>query len=120
MPGVLRAMVDVNGNIFPCERCSETSQVMKIGTLDDGFDVEKAKYILNVGNVTEEECKNCWAVLHCTICAARAEDGVCICPDKKLKLCKKIRAQTRVKLLTMIMQREIPAIYPDLIDLQTR
>lgn len=33
---------------------------MFIGNLQDGFDIEKIKSLLNVGALTAEQCKNCW------------------------------------------------------------
>ncbi len=57
IPGQLRLFVNVHEQLFPCERVSERSPAMCIGTLDDGFNLENAQKILNVGKLTEESCK---------------------------------------------------------------
>ena len=71
IPGQLRLFVNVHEQLFPCERVSERSPAMCIGTLDDGFNLENAQKILNVGKLTEESCKNCWCFRYCTLCAKR-------------------------------------------------
>lgn len=74
VPGGQRLFIDINGNMFPCERCSETSEVMKIGHIDTGFDIDKARVLLNIGKLTESECKNCWAIRGCRLCATMADN----------------------------------------------
>lgn len=48
IPGQLRAFVDVDGKLFPCERVSETSLPVQIGNVYDGIDLQKAISVLNV------------------------------------------------------------------------
>ena len=41
IPGKRRLFVDVNGSFFPCERVNEQSDLMKIGSISEGFDADK-------------------------------------------------------------------------------
>lgn len=93
IPGQIRLFMNVDGIFYPCERVCETSEIMKIGNINDGFDFVKIKELLNVGKVTEENCKNCFAFRGCTICAAMADDANSNTFSKELKMsaCKNIK-----------------------------
>ena len=73
LPGARKLFVRYDGALFPCERVNETLDYFCIGNLDDGINLSQAKRILNIGKVNEEECKNCWAIRHCSICAGQIE-----------------------------------------------
>lgn len=106
LPGVARLMMDVDGNFYPCERVSEASEIMKIGHVDQGIDAEKAKYLLNVGTITEQECINCFAFNFCKACCACADGNTELSRDKKLAYCDRIRYSTLedMKLITMLKE----------------
>lgn len=87
VPGVNRLFIDVNGNLFPCERVSENSAIMNIGNLDTGFNVENCRNLLNIGKITEEQCNNCWSIRQCSLCAATADDNGKLSKEKKLTYC---------------------------------
>ena len=91
IPGGQRLFVSVDGDFYPCERVSETSEAMKIGNLNNGFDISKAQKVLNVGQLTEEDCKNCWAIRHCQICAKHCDNNGHLCADIKLSQCEQIK-----------------------------
>ncbi len=91
IPGQMRLFMDVDGVFYPCERISEASNVMKIGSLDEGFDIGKCLQILNIGKITEQSCKNCWAFRYCTQCAAFADDTKSLTPEKRLMHCEDVR-----------------------------
>ena len=91
IPGERRLFVSVDGLFYPCERVSETSELMIIGNLREGFDVDKAKRVLNVGGLTDEECKNCWAFRHCSICVKHCDNNGEFCPELKLSQCDGVR-----------------------------
>lgn len=91
IPGQHKLFCDVDGNLYPCERVSETSQIMKIGDIYKGFDIDAAKRILNVGKVTEKECSKCWAFDFCTQCIAFADGGTDISREKRLRECGRIK-----------------------------
>lgn len=67
VPGVRKLFVDTNGYLYPCEKVLETS-ANKIGDVFSGFNLMKIKEILNVGKLTENECKRCWASRFCSMC----------------------------------------------------
>ncbi|AEY65013.1 Cys-rich peptide radical SAM maturase CcpM [Clostridium sp. BNL1100] len=92
VPGAQRLFMDVNGNFYPCERVSESSEVMRIGHVDMGFDYEKIRKILNIGKITEKSCINCWAFRFCTLCAASADDMEGLSAEMKSKHCNAVRA----------------------------
>ena len=63
VPGIQRLFVDVEGNLYPCERVSEASKAVRMGHIDTGFDIDKARALLNIGKLTEKECKQCFVLL---------------------------------------------------------
>lgn len=91
VPGQHKLFVDVEGNFYPCERVSETSPVMRMGSLEKGINLFAAKRILNVGQVTEKECSRCWAFHFCTQCIAFADGVTEISKEKRLNECKKVK-----------------------------
>jgi len=93
IPGVLRPIIDVHGHIYPCERVSEYD-TMKIGHIDSGFDLDKALTILNVGKMTEDECKNCWSFSHCGLCAAACDGDGGLTREARLNNCNRVMAGT--------------------------
>jgi uncharacterized protein len=106
VPGSRRLFVTIHGELFPCERLSETSKVGSLGNLDTGIDIEKARKILNIGRITEEACKNCWAMRFCLACVACSDNGKEM--DKKLKLsyCKNFIADAQAKLTKYCTYKE--------------
>ena len=87
LPGVMRPFIDVDGGIFPCERVCE-AETMQIGSLETGFDKDKVEAILNVGRLSETECKTCWCFIHCSLCVAACDDGSSrLSGEERLKYC---------------------------------
>ncbi len=72
-PGVHRLFVRVDEALFPCERINDQLAYFQIGTLDDGFDLEQMKKILNIGQLTESACRECWNFQDCSICAGQID-----------------------------------------------
>jgi len=87
IPGAKRLFVNAYGLLYPCERVREDSEVMNIGSLDGGFDIDKASSLLNFGKVTPEACMSCWCMTHCSLCAASADDGEKLSPELKSSYC---------------------------------
>lgn len=82
VPGKMRLFVNSFGDLYPCERVNEDC-CMKIGTLENGFDYNQINAVLNIGQLTADKCKKCWAFQQCTICAKRAdEEGIISVPKK--------------------------------------
>lgn len=94
IPGARRPMVDIDGNIFPCERVSERSDAMRIGHVNTGCDTDKVDRLLNIGKLTEQECKRCWNFAHCGLCASAADDGKALVKEKKLSYCESSKRGT--------------------------
>jgi len=72
--GAKRLFTNTDGNLFPCERVSENSELMNIGDLENGFNYEKVREIMNPAKGTSEHCKKCWMIMHCGMCAAFSDD----------------------------------------------
>lgn len=73
IPGIQRVFIDVYGNLYPCEKITE-DKTFCIGNLNEGFDIEKIIKFLNIGRLTEQECKTCWAMRFCQICISLCND----------------------------------------------
>jgi uncharacterized protein len=107
IPGQTRLFLNVNGDLYPCERVSEVSDVMKIGNLDSGFDMKKARALLNIGSLTSEKCKNCWAINHCTACAKFADNIKEFSAELKSSHCKYIRQNVENTFRNYLALKEI-------------
>lgn len=104
--GSSRLFVDVNGEFFPCERCSEKSEVMKIGNINQGFNLDAIYRITNIGEISQEECKNCWNLKHCSICAVKADNIYEFDKKQKLKSCEASRNIARNSFLEFLCLQE--------------
>ena len=104
--GTSRLFVDISGNFFPCERCSEKSEVMNIGNIGDGINLDSVKCMINIGKLTEEECKNCWNISHCLMCATSADNITEYSREKKLKKCWTMKNFTLNTIYDYIALRE--------------
>lgn len=63
-----RLFVSANGDIFPCEKINELSDFTVMGNVQDGIITNKAKKIMNCSEIKFNECRNCFALRHCTNC----------------------------------------------------
>lgn len=90
VPGARKLFLSADGELYPCERVSESSENTCIGTLQDGFDLEQVSRLLNIGKLTEDKCKSCWGIRLCTQCVAVADDIDKLCRKKKLSHCKQV------------------------------
>lgn len=106
IPGVRRPMVDVDGNLFPCERVSEKSDIMRIGNIFSGFDLDKVRVVLNPGKLTASNCKKCWNFIHCGLCAAAADDTQKLVKSKKLAQCTMAMSNTLEIFNTICLLKE--------------
>lgn len=111
LPGVRRLFVDVDGNFFPCEKVNENSQAVKLGSIEEGYDIEKARKMLNVGELTEEKCKNCYAIWHCVACVRNADDGDSLSGEKKIRQCSRTYSLFESDLKGCALIREIANTY---------
>jgi len=89
LPGVMRLFVRVDGSLFPCERVGELMDYYRIGTLQDGLDIERIKELMNIGKLTKNECISCWGLRMCMICSAQVEFKSIPKKEDKVKECPK-------------------------------
>ena len=91
LPGIQRLFVNVDGRMFPCERVNETSDILCIGSIQEGFNIKNAKNLLNVAKISEDECKRCWCYKMCELCCGKAENNGKLDKGKRLSFCKTSR-----------------------------
>lgn len=116
VPGLNRLFIDIEGTFYPCERVSELSEHMKIGNIYKGFDLKKMEHILNIGKLTENFCRNCWAYRFCYLCAAFADNTEELSIEKKISNCATVRYSTEEHLKNYCMLREMGYTFDDDID----
>lgn len=93
MPGIDKPLIDVDGNIYPCEKVSENPE-MQIGNIYNGYDYKKMYDFLNVAQMTPEKCKNCWAFLFCNICVVAMTDSKGLSTNKRIRKCNVVKRET--------------------------
>ena len=119
IPGQLRLFVNADGRFFPCERVSELSTATCIGSLDNGFDVEQASKLLNIGKLTPQACKRCWSFRSCTLCAKRADiSSEGLSAEYKLAHCANVQMTTYNVLRKTIFAHEVNSFYRDQVRLE--
>lgn len=107
-PGVMRLFVNVAGNFYPCEKTSEEIEFYRIGSLKEGFLIDKMEALLNIGQWTEQECIDCWNLRHCLICANQIElnESGKLCRECKLKKCADSKDRTEFELYEQCVLKE--------------
>ena len=111
IPGQRRLFVNADGIFYPCEKVSELIDEVKIGDIQEGFDYKKAKRILNIAQFTEEECRNCFAFRHCTVCAANITDEKGFSDRKKMEYCEGIKNRLVDDFRLIVLEKEINSLY---------
>lgn len=106
VPGRNKLFINVFGDFFPCEKVSETAPAMCIGNLSTGFDFDKIRTDMNLGQLTEQECKKCWAFRFCNNCMLFANGGDCLSREALLAECPRIRLNAHQLLLEYCTLRE--------------
>lgn len=91
IPGELRLMVTIDGKFIACERVNEISDCMILGDIETGIQLDKAKALLNVAQVTSEYCKDCWAFFGCTLCGKFSDDKGKLSETQRLQHCQSSR-----------------------------
>jgi len=119
--GQMRLFVSTDGNFYPCERVSEMSEAMRIGSVENGFNIEKAKKLINVAQLTEEACKNCWCFRFCTQCAKYADKNeIDLSAEARLSNCDEIKSSVYYKIYYYLMLREVNKYYSDSVKIAKR
>jgi radical SAM domain protein len=98
---------DVNGVFRICEKTSETSSALILGNVDDGFDYDNIKKVLNIGKLTEEKCKNCFAFNLCNICAKHCDNNGELSAERKSVACRQSQTDALNMLYNFIYYNEI-------------
>ena len=108
LPGILRLFVRYDGVFFPCERVNENMDFYQIGSIKEGFDLDRMKQILNIGKLTEDECKTCWNLHRCSMCSNEIEFHGNNYPRKedKLKMCREKQENTEAELFEQSVLNE--------------
>lgn len=102
MPGAKKTFVDVDGNFYPCEKVSE-NEAMIIGSLSSGYDYGKIRQQLNIGTLTENECKDCWAFNYCMSCISMSSDENGPSRSARLASCHSTRSTLYAKFECMAL-----------------
>lgn len=112
LSGHRKLFVNTEGFFFPCEKVNELSPCMCIGDVDHGLDLEQVKRQINIGQLTAETCRNCWAIIHCNICQRQADGEDKLSGETKNRSCEDARQSFMYKLKAGTMMRELKTIYP--------
>lgn len=118
LPGVNRLFIDTEGKIFPCERVSELVEDWCLGDLETGINIFKALKMLNISQMTEDECKKCYAFNLCTACIRGAEVSTEVSREQRLKECEYIRNGVMTMLRTIILFHEAKYYYMEPISFE--
>lgn len=111
IPGQRRLFVDYRGNLFPCERVSETSACMRIGNLSSGFNYVAAERLLNVATLIADRCKDCFAFNSCISCCKVADDNGSLSAEKLLKGCAMSKEIVLQDLEESVLIKEAYSVY---------
>lgn len=111
IPGQRRLFLNADGDFYPCERVSELTDVMKIGNIREGFYYDKAAAILNVGSITAEKCKNCYAITHCQLCAKCAAEGDHLSAAQRMEHCSETYSSFDNEVASCILIKESRTLY---------
>ncbi len=84
IPGYFKIFVNTKGQFYPCENAPECEDIC-IGNIEDGINIKHAIKLLNIGTLTEKECKNCWAMRFCSMCALYCMDEEKQCTSSEIK-----------------------------------
>ena len=88
IPASRKLFVSCSGDFYPCEKVCEIDSC-QIGNLNQGLHLNKIYELVNIGDVSSTECKNCWAKRFCSICVADCFnlEGLGISKSRKLDMC---------------------------------
>ena len=83
----------------------------------DGFDLDKAETLLNVGKLTEEQCRDCWCAKYCYICTAHLDQGDGLSRELKQKHCAGVRKSIENDFKDYCLLHEMSGLDDDVIYL---
>lgn len=88
VPAIKKFFVNVEGNLYPCEKVREPSDCMKIGDVYNGLDYQAMEKQMNIQLLTEKQCKDCWAFRFCESCQMYSDNGDSLDSNVRLSFCK--------------------------------
>lgn len=97
VPGVRKLFVSTEGYFLPCEKVSEISKCMRIGSVQEGFNYDSMRKILNIGALSADECVNCSSIRHCKMCAKDIDNIIELSAEFKKTLCRQQKKMLRQK-----------------------
>lgn len=103
--GAKKTFIDVDGNIYPCEKVTECDAT-SLGDIFSGISIDKAKDMINIAQITEQQCKDCWAFIFCFSCVASCLDESGISAEKRLRKCEGIRGAALENLKNILRLQE--------------
>nr|WP_162990785.1 Cys-rich peptide radical SAM maturase CcpM [Maliibacterium massiliense] len=108
MVGAQRLFVNVDGRFFPCEKVNEQQDFFCIGDVEAGFNLDKMKALINIGQCTADACASCWNLRGCSICAASVElgDACAVCAENKAARCRQQQQNVMSNLYETCVLRE--------------
>lgn len=107
IPGSHKLFVDIHGKFYPCEKLNECSNDVIIGDLDKGFNIENVEKILNIGNITEDDCKNCWCSKFCYLCVLYSQENGEISKEKRKSHCHSVKKETESLFRNYCLVKEV-------------
>ncbi len=111
MPGISKLFIDVDGNMFPCEKASD--ECLIFGNVNTKIDHERIKTIMNLGYITSEKCGNCWAFRFCGFCQVFASNGSSFSKEMLLEECELFKKDIYKNLAELIYYKELGIISND-------
>ena len=105
IPGYHKFFVDAKGKIYICEKVCE-SNAMHMGDIFQGLDLKKVNSLLNVSNLTANQCLNCWAFRLCSSCAKFADGGEELSSEKRLAYCREAKLKAHHRIRNYILMKD--------------
>jgi uncharacterized protein len=89
IPGQNRPFIDVDGNIFMCEK---SDNQIPLGNVEYGLNIRRIEQLISEYlDICTEDCCNCWALRLCDVCHIWGVQGDRLNPTKKRDMCVDFR-----------------------------
>ena len=107
VPGVVRLFLSTEGVFYPCEKIPEKS-CASIGSLEEGFNIDKVVQFANICKMSEAQCSRCWAMRLCSMCVLKAIDYEknCISITEKMRYCQNTKKTILESLKKEVMKHD--------------
>lgn len=80
---------------------------MCLGNIYSGLNFKKVINLANICMLTEDDCQNCWAIRHCTICPVQADNYGKLSKKTILSKCPFVRKGIEKSLERIIAVKEL-------------